>query len=63
MQELTIRQMSERDGRIGFRGFFSGFLCGAYLAAAFAITPTTSVLTRWTIYSGTIAACGHAFAV
>jgi hypothetical protein len=55
--------MSETDGGIGFRGFFSGFLCGAYLAAAFAITPTTSVLTRWTIYSGTIAACGHAFGV
>ena len=63
MRELTIRQMSETDGRIGFRGFFSGFLCGAYVAAAFAITPTTSVLTRWTIYSGTIAACGNAFAV
>ena len=63
MRELTMRQMSETDGRIGFRGFFGGFLCGAYLAAAFAITPTTSVLTRWTIYSGTVAACGNAFFV
>ncbi len=45
------------------RPFFAGFLCGAYLAAAFAITPTTSVLTRWTIYSGTVAACGNAFFV
>ena len=63
MRELTVRQMSKTDGGIGFRGFFSGFLCGAYVAASFAITPTTSVLTRWTIYSGAIAACGNAFAV
>ena len=45
------------------RPFFAGFLCGAYLAAAFAITPTTSVLTRWNIYSGMVAACGNAFFV
>lgn len=63
MRELTMRQMSETDGRIGFRGFFDGFLCGALLVAAFAITPTTSVLTRWTIYSGAVAACGNAFAI
>ena len=64
MRELTMHQMSERDGgRFSMRPFFAGFLCGAYLAAAFAITPTTSVLTRWTIYSGTVAACGNAFFV
>jgi len=63
MRELTTCQMSETDGGLGFRGFFSGFLCGAYLAAAFAITPTTSVVTRWTIYSVAVAACGNAFAV
>jgi hypothetical protein len=55
--------MSETDGKLGFRGFFEGFLCGAYVAAAVAITPTTSVLTRWTIYSGAVATCGLAFAV
>ncbi len=63
MRELTMRQMSETDGRLGFRGFFEGFLCGAYVAAAVAITPTTSVLTRWTIYSAAVATCGLAFAV
>ena len=63
MRELTTRQMSETDGRLGARGFFDGFLCGAYVAAAFAITPTASVLTRWTIYSGAVATCGNAFFV
>ena len=58
MRELTMHQMSEMDGRLGF---FDGFLCGALLVASFAITPTVSVLTRWTIYSGTVAACGNAF--
>ena len=30
MKELTLRQMSETNGGIGFRSrFFSGFLCGA----------------------------------
>lgn len=61
MRELTIRQMSETDGGMFFRDFFGGFLCGAYLAGALAITPTTSVLTRWTLYSGAVAACGSVF--
>jgi hypothetical protein len=53
--------MSEVDGRIGFRGFFDGFLCGVSFAAAIAITPTTSVLARLTIYGTVISACGNAF--
>ena len=61
MHELTMGQMSELDGRFGFRGFFDGFLCGVSLAAAVAITPTTSVLTRLTIYGTVISACGNAF--
>lgn len=64
MQELTMSQMSRTDGGSAFRRrFLAGFLCGAGIAAALAITPTTSVVTRWTIYSGTIAACGNAFFV
>lgn len=62
MRELSIRQMSATDGGMFFMGgFFDGFLCGAFLVGAFAITPTTSVLTRWTIYSGAVTACGNAF--
>lgn len=61
MHELTMCQMSEVDGRIGFRGFFDGFLCGVSFAAAIAITPTTSVLARLTIYGTVISACGNAF--
>ena len=64
MRELTIRQMSETDGGIGFRGgFFRGFLCGAALFAAFAITPTTSGLARAVIYTTAMGVCGNAFAV
>ena len=58
MRELTMCQISEIDGRFGF---FDGFLCGALVVASFAITPTVSVVTRWTIYSGTVTACGNAF--
>ncbi len=61
MRELTMRQMSETDGRFSFRPFFEGFLCGSLLAASIAITPTASVVTRWVIYSGAISACGLAF--
>ena len=62
MRELTMRQMSEMDGsRMVWRPFFDGFLCGASVAGAIAITPTTSVLTRWAIYSTVISACGSAF--
>ena len=62
MRELTIHQMSETNGGIGFRSrFFSGFLCGVSFAAALAITPTTSVLGRLSIYGTLIASCGHAF--
>ena len=60
MRDLTACQMSRVDGR-EFGGFFEGFLCGALVVAAFGITPTTSVVTRWTIYSGMVAACGLAF--
>ena len=63
MRELTIRQMSETDGGIGFRAFFNGFLCGASLFAVFAITPTTSVFARAVIYTTAIGVCGSAFAV
>ena len=62
MRELTIGQMSETDGG-GFsrHPFFDGFLCGVFVVAAFAITPTTSVLARMTIYGGLITSCGNAF--
>ncbi len=64
MRELTMRQMSETNGGIGFRSrFFSGFLCGSLLTAAFLITPTTSMIARVGIYAGAISACGHAFFV
>lgn len=61
MQELTMCQMAELDGRMAFRRFFDGFLCGVLLAGAVVITPTTSVLTRLTIYGGVIGTCGNAF--
>ena len=62
MRELTIRQMSETDGGSFFNHpFFDGFLCGVFLVATIAITPTTSVLARMTIYGGAIASCGNAF--
>ena len=62
MQELTIAQMSEMDGRIGFRArFFTGFLCGASLAAAFLITPTPSGITRMLIYATVVSSCGATF--
>ena len=64
MQELTTHQMSEMDGGIGFRNrFFSGFVCGASIAAALAITPTLSVVARLGIYTTLIGSCGHAFFV
>ena len=57
-----MRQMSEMDGsRMFWRPFFAGFLCGVTVAAAVAITPTTSVLTRLTIYGTAISVCGSAF--
>jgi hypothetical protein len=62
--------MSEVDGSFGFRGIFSGFLCGAsiaLLAAGFfssaAIVPLASVAGRRLIFSGAVAACGDAFFV
>ena len=62
MRELAMGQMSETDGgRFFTPPFFDGFLCGVFLAAAIAITPTTSVIGRLTIYGGLIASCGNAF--
>ncbi len=63
MRELTMTQMSETDGGLGFRGFFNGFLCGSLLTAAFLITPTTSVFGRLSIYAGAISSFGKAFFV
>ena len=64
MQELTMRQMSETNGGIGFRSrFFSGLLCGSLLTLAFLVTPTTSMIARAGIYAGAASACGHAFFV
>ncbi len=56
MRELTMQEMSVKGGH-----FFEGFLCGTFIVAAFAITPTTSVFARLGIYSGMTAACGRAF--
>ncbi len=61
MRELTMQQMSVRGGEWDFGNFFDGFLCGAFVVGAIAITPTTSVLARLGIYTGLIAACGNAF--
>ena len=61
MRELTMHEMSVRGGEISLGHFFDGFLCGAFIAGAIAITPTTSVLARMGIYTGMITACGHAF--
>ena len=62
MRELAMGQMSETGGgRFFSPPFFDGFLCGVFLAAAIAITPTTSVIGRLTIYGGLIASCGNAF--
>ena len=67
MRELTMYQMSETGGGIGFRGFlrgfFGGFLCGASIAGVIAITPTPSVFTRLTVYSAAIGNCGLALAL
>ena len=63
MRKLSMRQMAETDGRIGFRGFFGGFLCGASIVGVIVITPTPSVLTRLSVYSAAIGNCGLAFAV
>lgn len=61
MRELTMQEMSVKGGELSFEHFFRGFLCGTFIVAAIAITPTTSVLARFGIYSGMIAACGGAF--
>ena len=62
MRELAMGQMSETDGGRFFNPpFFDGFLCGVFLVAAIAITPTTSVIGRLTIYGWLIASCGNAF--
>ncbi len=61
MRELTVHEMSVRGGELSFGRFFEGFLCGAFIVGAIAITPTTSVFARWGVYSGMVAACGNAF--
>jgi hypothetical protein len=65
MQELTMCQMSETDGRIGFRsfwrGFFPGFLCGVSIVGVIVITPTPSVFARLSVYGAAIGNCGLAF--
>ncbi len=61
MRELTMSQMSDTDGRTFYNPFFDGFLCGAFIAGAIAITPTTSIVTRWALYSGLLVSCGNAF--
>jgi len=53
--------MSVRGGEWSLGHFFDGFLCGAFVVGAIAITPTTSILARLGIYTGLIAACGNAF--
>ncbi len=61
MRELTTQEMSAKGGEMFLRPFFDGFLCGAFIVGAIAITPTTSVFARWGVYSGMVAACGNAF--
>ena len=62
MQELTIAQMSDMDGSIGFRSrLFTGFLCGASFAAAFLITPAPSGVARMLIYATVVSSCGATF--
>ncbi len=62
MRELTMRQMSEINGREGFfEGFFEGFLCGAGVIATIAIWSSPEPILRWTVLSTTIGVCGLAF--
>lgn len=56
--------LSDRDMlRIEGGGFWEGFACGAGIAASVFVTVSQdpiSKLTQWTVYSGTLAACGIA---
>jgi len=70
MQELTMRQMSETDGSIGFRGFFDGFLCGATIAGLVILTlgsgpvgPLSALVARRLFMAAAVGACGNAFFV
>ena len=68
MRELTMHQMSEMDGSFGFRGFFTGFLCGASVAAlavagfaSFTVAPLATVVGRRLFVAAAGAACAAAF--
>ncbi len=57
MRALTVDEMADIEGM----KFWAGFGCGAGIIASIAVTGTPDVIARWSIYSGTIAACGAAF--
>lgn len=60
MQTLTAEQMMGVDGF----GFWEGFACGAGVIGSIAATISPDPLSKaalWSLYSGTIAACGMAF--
>jgi hypothetical protein len=70
MRELTVQEMTEVDGRIGWRGFLGGFACGVSVAAAVVGTfgsisfgPLATIAARRVFYSGTAFVCAGAFFV
>ena len=56
MQELTPVEMADVHGT-----FWKGFLCGAGIIASIAVSASPDPIARWSIYSGTVAACGMSF--
>ena len=57
MTELTTHQMADINGM----SFWMGFLCGAGIIASIALSATVDPVMRWSVYSGTLGACGLAF--
>ena len=57
MTELTTYQMADINGT----SLWMGFLCGAGIISSIAISASPDPVVRWTIYSGTVGACGLAF--
>jgi hypothetical protein len=57
MTELTTHQMADINGM----SFWMGFLRGAGIISSITISATPNPIVRWSIYSGTVGACGLAF--
>ena len=57
MTELASHRMADINGM----SFWHGFLCGAGIISSIAISATPDPIVRWSIYSGTVGACGLAF--